>query len=239
MSDVPPSPLMERIQARLDRLGVSSEAASKKAGLGRDFIRNIKRGKSKSPGSEQLAQLARKGLECSPEYLLGDDFGEQIETPPRSFELLPSVRDLVEIDSQQYALLPVYDLRLSAGPGAWNQGQGDPLFYEPYRLQWLRSITAAPPEMLVLARVEGDSMEKTLRDGDQVLLDRSRRRAAVDGIFGLRRGDEMQVKRIAVDPRSGLLTIISDNTDYPRWEGINPDTIEIIGRVIWLLGRSV
>lgn len=135
-------------------------------------------------------------------------------------------------------MLPAYDLRLSAGPGAWVGDESEPMHYEPYRFQWLRSLTAAAPEMLVLARVEGDSMENTLHNGDQVLIDRSRRRASRDGIYGFRRDDELQVKRIAVDPRSGLLTILSDNPQYPRWEGVNPDDIDIIGRVIWL-GRQV
>lgn len=150
-----------------------------------------------------------------------------------------SVQELVRIGGNDFALLPVYDLRLSAGPGAWQaEADNEPLFYEPYRFQWLRSITAAPPEMLIVARVEGDSMESTLHNGDQVLIDRSRTRASRDGIYGLRREDDLQVKRIAVDPRSGLLTIISDNPQYPRWDGVNPETVNIIGRVIWL-GRQV
>lgn len=238
MPEIDPTRLLARIQARLDRLGITAEAAAKKADLDRDFIRNIKRGKSKSPGIDKLAQLARKGLECPLEYLTGGDLSDVPEPPPRAFDIPGKTTDIIKIGGEDYALIPVYDLRLSAGPGAWSSGRGDPLFYEPHRFQWLRSISTAPPEMLALARVEGDSMEKTLRNGDQVLLDRTRRRATVDGIYGLRRDEEMQVKRIAVDPRSGLLTIISDNPEYPRWEGISPDSIEIIGRVIWL-GRQV
>lgn len=146
-------------------------------------------------------------------------------------------RELIPIEGQEYALLPVYDLRLSAGPGSYADN-GEPLYWEPHRFQWLRSITGTSPEMLIIARVEGDSMENTLHNGDQVLLDRSRNQATRDGIYGLRREDELQVKRIAVDPRNGLLTIISDNPSYPRWPRVRPDTIEIIGRVIWL-GRQV
>jgi hypothetical protein len=148
------------------------------------------------------------------------------------------MRGLIPIAGQDYALLPVYDLRLSAGAGAYAGEESEPLYFEPYRFQWLRSITAAAPEMLVVARVEGDSMEPTLHNGDQVLLDRTRTRATRDGIYGLRREEDIQVKRVAVDPRSGLLTIISDNPQYPRWDGVSPEQIEIIGRVIWL-GRQV
>jgi len=147
--------------------------------------------------------------------------------------------DLMMIGGQEFALLPVFDLRLSAGPGAWfDEEDSEPLYWEPYRHQWLRSISSAAPSELIIARVEGDSMESTLHNGDQVLIDRTRRRVNRDGIYGIRRDDDLQVKRIAVDPRNGLLTIISDNPQYPRWEGVNPDSVAVIGRVIWL-GRQV
>lgn len=229
--------LVARIERRLDALQLNAEAASKKANLGRDFIRNIKRGKSKSPGGEQMKALADV-LECSIGYLLDIDERDAAQPAPRSMIVDQISKDLVAIGGQEFALLPVYDLRLSAGPGAWASDDSEPLFHEPYRHQWLRSITAAAPSMLIVARVEGDSMENTLHSGDQVLIDRSRKRANRDGIYGFRLDDELMVKRIAVDPQTRLLSIISDNSQYPRWDGVRPDSIDIIGRVIWL-GRQV
>lgn len=144
-----------------------------------------------------------------------------------------SARDLIPIAGQDYALLPVYDFRLSAGSGAWVGDASEPLYFEPYRFLWLSWITAAAPEMLVVAFVEGDSMVPTLHNGDQVLLDRTPTRATRDGIYALRRAGDLQLKRVAIDPRSGLLTIISDNPRYPRWDGVSPEAVEMIGRVIW------
>lgn len=145
---------------------------------------------------------------------------------------------VLDIQGHEYAMLPVFDLRLSAGPGAWNGDDSEPLHYEPFRHQFLRSLTAAPLGSIIVARVDGDSMEPLLRNGDQVLVDLSKNRPTRDGIYGLRQGDEMQVKRIAIDPRNGLLTIISVNKDYPTWPDVDPDSIAIVGRVIWL-GRQV
>lgn len=163
---------------------------------------------------------------------------DEFRSRPRR-SLAPPVRqDLVSIGGNDYALIPVYDLRLSAGPGAWAGDYSEPLHLEPYRHQWLRSITMAPPESLMIARVEGDSMETTLFNGDQVLIDRSRRSLTRDGLYGYRVGDALNVKRISVDPRTRLVTIISDNPRYHPYPDTNPDDLDVIGRVIWL-GRQV
>jgi len=71
--------LAARIQVRLDRLGFTARAASIKAGLKPDAIRNIVRGKSQNPRGDTLRILAR-ALECSVQYLVsGDDLTE--DTP--------------------------------------------------------------------------------------------------------------------------------------------------------------
>lgn len=57
-----------RIKQRLESLGMSASAASRKAGLSADFIRDMMR-KGSRPGAENLAKLART-LKTSPEYLL-------------------------------------------------------------------------------------------------------------------------------------------------------------------------
>jgi len=58
----------KRIKERLESLGMSAAAASRKAGLSPDFIRDMMR-KGARPGAENLAKLA-KTLKTSPEYLL-------------------------------------------------------------------------------------------------------------------------------------------------------------------------
>ncbi|MDE2106384.1 MAG: helix-turn-helix transcriptional regulator [Patescibacteria group bacterium] len=164
---------------------------------------------------------------------------DEFRSKPRNIgESLVSRHDLMKIGGEEYALLPVFDLRLSAGPGAWNGDESEPLRWEPHRHQWLRSISNAAPEYLMLARVDGDSMETTLFSGDQVLIDRTRRALSADGIYGYRVAEEMHVKRISVNPRTRLVTIISDNKSYIPYRNVNPDDLNVIGRIIWL-GRQV
>lgn len=60
--------MIDRIYERLDDLGMSASAASRAAGLGQDYIRDLKR-KVGHPGAESLAKLA-KALKVSPDFLL-------------------------------------------------------------------------------------------------------------------------------------------------------------------------
>jgi phage repressor protein C with HTH and peptisase S24 domain len=77
-------------------------------------------------------------------------------------------------------------------------------------------------------------MEPTLRDGDEILVDRTLR-ALRDGIHVVRLGDSLLVKRIDVS-RPGLVVLISDNPAYPPVECGARD-VEVIGRVVWKGGR--
>ena len=96
----------------------------------------------------------------------------------------------------------------------------------------------APPEDLAVITVKGDSMEHTLKHDDTVLVDFTQRRPKRDGIFVIRYDDAVQVKRVSIHPVSGRLTVHSDNKDYPSYGDIKPDSVDIVGRVIWL-GRQV
>lgn len=61
--------LRRRIQQRLDALGLSMRAASKRAGLGTHFIRDLMDNPLQSPKAANLAKLAI-ALETTPEWLL-------------------------------------------------------------------------------------------------------------------------------------------------------------------------
>lgn len=140
--------------------------------------------------------------------------------------------------SDGVVMVPVYDLSLSAGPGAWCDDEPSPAWMEPFDPRWLRRITATSPDRLALVRVAGDSMEPTLHDGDQILLDLSVSRVTRDGIYGLRIGADLLVKRVTVDPRSGRLAISSDNQIYVAYGDVAQSEIRVVGRVVWL-GRRV
>lgn len=98
----------------------------------------------------------------------------------------------------------------------------------------LRGAGVAPDAASVIG-VSGDSMAPTLRDGDRLLVDRAARRiAARGGIYVLRRGEAVMVKRLV--PHGGEIEIRSDNPLWPV-ERVSPGDIEVIGRATLLLRR--
>ena len=104
---------------------------------------------------------------------------------------------------------------------------------------WLRKISPAQPEELSIISFVGDSMAPTINDGDDGLVDHSSTgRRVRDGIYVLRRDETLMVKRLAVAPRGGSVTIISDNPAYPTWPDCPLGSIDVLGRVVWI-GRKL
>lgn len=82
---------VDRLKERLAALDLSPNAASQKAGLGRDYVRDILRGRIKEPSALRLRRLSDV-LQCSPEYLLGKEegtwrFGDHPEPDDRDYSL--------------------------------------------------------------------------------------------------------------------------------------------------------
>ena len=129
-------------------------------------------------------------------------------------------------------------VRASAGAGAVAEDQlARPHFaFDP---GWLRALTATPGERLTMIRVEGDSMAPTLNAGDDILVDHDDLVGGLrDGIYVLRVDGALLVKRLAIHPFGGRVTVQSDNPTYPDWPDRGLDELACIGRVIWS-GRRI
>ena len=82
-------------------------------------------------------------------------------------------------------------------------------------------------------RVEGDSMEPTLRSGDEIFVDRNKRSG--EGIHVIRIGDTLHVKQVQASA-PGRITLISANEAYAPID-LAREEVEVIGRVVWKGGR--
>ncbi len=128
--------------------------------------------------------------------------------------------------------VPRLPLGASAGPGAL-ASEESPIGAFRFSSRWLRG-QGLDPAMLSAIVVSGDSMEPTLRDGDEILVDRSPR-ALRDGIHVVRTGDSLLVKRLDTG-RPGTIALVSDNRAYRVIE-LPPRDVQVIGRVVWKSGR--
>lgn len=128
--------------------------------------------------------------------------------------------------------VPRLALGASAGPGLLPEEEL-PIGAFRFSARWLRE-QGLDPVMLSAIRVEGDSMEATLRDGDEILVDRTPRPLR-DGIYVVRIGDALLVKRLDL-ASPGRIVLVSDNPAYRTIE-LAPQEVHVIGRVVWKSGR--
>ena len=138
----------------------------------------------------------------------------------------------------QLVQVPILDVDASAGHGALAEMESKCAQFG-FEENWLRRLTASKASSLSIIHVLGDSMEPTLHDGDEVLVDlgdgQSRLR---DGIYVLRMDDALSVKRIAIEPQGRKISVTSDNPAYPSWNGLDRRNVNIVGRVLWF-GRQL
>jgi hypothetical protein len=128
--------------------------------------------------------------------------------------------------------VPRLPLGASAGPGAFAADEA-PFDVFRFSARWLREQGFDPARLSAIA-VAGDSMEPVLKDGDEILVDRSPRPLR-DGIHVVRLGEALHVKRVQAGA-PGRLTLISANPAYPPIEVAAGD-VELVGRVVWKGGR--
>lgn len=132
----------------------------------------------------------------------------------------------------EWVEVPRLSIGASAGPGALS---AEEIPFDAFRFsrRWLREQGLEPGQLSAIA-VAGDSMEPLLRDGDEILVDRTPR-AFRDGIHVIRLGDALMVKRVA-SAGAGRISLLSQNLAYPPVEAALAE-VEIVGRVVWKSGR--
>ena len=106
--------------------------------------------------------------------------------------------------------VPRLPLEASAGPGAVGATE---MPFDAFRFsrRWLREQGLEPAQLSAI-RVMGDSMDPLLRDGDEILVDRTPRPFR-EGVHVVRLGDALHVKLIQAVPPGGL-RLISKNAAY-------------------------
>ena len=217
------APLTREIERRMKLLNLKPIALSTKAGLNRNAVQDILDGRSKNPRYDTLEKLA-KALGCTVAELTGTK-----PSTKKTTAVITNPANGFEHDGTTFVPIGVYDVEVSAGHGALVEAREvSPLAYSFFDLNDLRRITRARPEDLALVSVIGDSMEPSFHHSDRVMVDLTRNR-----VYVLTLGDITMIKRVTVDPRSGLITVSSDNSNYAAFDGIDPAEAHIAGKVIW------
>lgn len=133
--------------------------------------------------------------------------------------------------------IPHYQLAASAGGGALVEDESRTRRIY-FAADWIRGELMANPNDLFAIDIEGDSMEPELREGDTVLVDKTKVHLRRNGLYVLVIGDMLLVKRAELMP-DGSIQIRSDNPKYTPYT-IKPgeqEPFSVKGRVVWIIGR--
>jgi phage repressor protein C with HTH and peptisase S24 domain len=212
----------EHARIALDRL--IAERGENYADLSRLIGRNpayiqqfIKRGTPRKLDEEDRRVLARYfGV---PEQMLGGATAPA--AAPARMRGMPAV-----------VAVPRLALGASAGLGSLDEDE-QAAGVMAFDARWLRHLGVRPQRVSII-RVDGESMAPTLNDGDDIMVDHDDDAGRLrDGVYVLRLDGVLMVKRVAMGPRRGWFSVVSDNPHYPDWADIDPALVDIVGRVVW------
>jgi len=209
----------------MEAKGISQSEMARRVGVSQSTIWKLTQ--AGAQGSKHTHRIAAI-LGTSPEYLMDEteDPSPGVMNDGRLGWGAFPVEQQADPDLVEIAQI---DMRYGLG-GTYVDG---PVSENPRRFSraWLRQFTHASPEKLVWALGDGDSMEPTIRDGEVILIDRSRDHLNMrDGIWACTIGDVGMVKRLRPMP-DGTVRIMSDNKCVP--EDLAADSeLHIVGRVV-------
>ncbi len=163
-----------------------------------------------------ITKISEK-MSLTPEWIKtgnGEKYFDDFSNKNNSFEVIPKVM-----------------AHLSAGDGSFDVDQNISEYYS-FQKAWLRS--KGNPHNMVLVDISGNSMEPELKDGDTVLVDRSKNEILAGAIYAIGVEDTVLIKRIEKLPDK--LVLISDNAKYsPTFiTGDDINRVRILGKVIWV-----
>lgn len=122
-----------------------------------------------------------------------------------------------------------------------SMGSGETLTYDgdqiidvlPVSKTWLQRNVKAKPHNLRVITGAGDSMHPTFSDGDMLLVDVSKVKIDIDGVYVLSAHERLFIKRVR-QRMDGSFEVSSDNPTVKTVDILNGDhEIQVHGRVVW------
>lgn len=207
--------------------GLSRAEVASKADIGTTTLQQWETG-SREASIETLAKLA-KLYQVSPQWLI---FGTP-DTATHNDDLANQPPAIHIVFQDDFVLIPMYDIEVSAGNGLFTDGVTQPIKHVAYRRDWLRNKGLDPHHLAVVCN-NGDSMEPTIPNSSCMLVNLLKNQAYDGNIYILRLDDRIYVKRTQWIPTGGL-RIISDNKLYEPFD-LTKDYVtnhlEVCGEVI-------
>ena len=180
-------------------------------------------------GKRDISLKFKKGFQSA--------FGFSLEELPHRVHISPQDHSA---DDTVYCKIPLFNIKAHSGHETFvnNEKIGADLIF---RRDWLDRELKSNPDSLFILSAESDSMEPTIQHDALLIVDKGIDRILTEGIYILRRGDTIIIKRIR-KLSENTIELISDNPAYGK-ETImlnNQPEVAILGKVIYIWsGRKI
>ena len=103
--------------------------------------------------------------------------------------------------------------------------------------EWLNSRCQTDPNSLRIFNMTGLSMVNGFSEGDILFVDSSINEIKATGVYVLQEAGKFAVRRIQYNAAEDSVTIIFDKPLYENIKNDNPETIDVLGKVIFAYKR--
>lgn len=212
--------LRGRIAELISMLGDRQKAAAT-AEMSVDQLAKWRAGDARPPFIPLARMCEAAGM--SLDWLaFGSPFGEMYRQGPRPPR-----------DDGSVVEIPVLNVRIAAGSGAWNE-RAEEIERAPFQRDFFRR-RGIDHRAVHGIRPNGDSMLPTIAPQALCLVNTAQRDLVGDGIWAFVLDDQARIKRVQRG-FDGSLTLLSDNgTRYPpeRVERDELHSLDVVGKLFW------
>jgi phage repressor protein C with HTH and peptisase S24 domain len=224
---------VNNIQLFREARGWSRPVLAQKMGTTPQQIERLEKGQRTL--RQEWIDKAASAFEVDPAQIITPQEGE---LPAKS---VPARREhSIEDLAAEHGWVLIDEIDLSLGMGATfldSDRAPERLGLVPFAADWISDMYRGSITHLKVVRGRGDSMEPTIRDGDFVLIDTSRRRLdEQDVVWAVSYGELGMIRRLRQMPGGGV-QLMPDNSVVRPTEAYDGE-MHIMGRVIWI-GRRM
>ncbi|WKS98336.1 XRE family transcriptional regulator [Gallibacterium anatis] len=220
--------LSERLSLAMKIAGKTQAELGSDVGVSQTAIGKILSGKTLNP--KYILDLA-KALNVSVNWLANGK-GE-MELDPKNIHNVATSDDVQGMDLDNYIVIDMYDVKLSAGTGnlAWFANDEDPVLL---RKSWFKRNNINPDSCKAMY-VKGSSMVPDLENGDTVIIDTDDVDIEDGEIYAVSYKQRLFIKRV-IRTDNGI-QLISSAKGYDPIEideiTESPDTFKVLGKKVW------
>lgn len=227
----------DRLKQIMEEQNLTANALAEKSGVPQPTISRIVNGSHGDPRTKTLEKIAAALNYPVHSLRSGQGFGF-IEASELEEDLVPYFQLGHKSPVTNNAQEKVKILKLAAVP---SMGGGESLTYDgdqiidvlPVSKSWLERNVKAKPQNLRVITGAGDSMHPTFSDGDMLLVDVSKAKIDIDGVYVLSAHERLFIKRVR-QRMDGSFEVSSDNPTVKTVDILNGDhQIQVHGRVVW------